>query len=88
MIIYEDKIYRKSDLIRLLEFHGLGCSYPTIIRYEKIGLITSPRSDKPGLKDRARVYTGAQLIDIVERVKNYESSKTKGKKVIYGIRKK
>lgn len=83
MIIRADKIYKKSHLMKLLEFHGLGSTYLTILRYERMGLIPSPRIMTDGLKVRQRRYTGAQLLEIVDIVKEYESKKTKGKKIIY-----
>lgn len=83
MEVRADKIYKKSHLSKLLEFNGLGSSYLTILRYERIGLIPSPRIMDEGLKVRQRRYTGAQMLEIVDIVKEYESKKTKGKKIIY-----
>ena len=64
-VIEDDKIYLKRDLIAHLRSLGLPCSHPTIVKYEKLGIIPSPRrkinrDDQPDW----RIYTGKELKEI------------------------
>lgn len=69
MDIDEHKLYFKRDLQAYLKSQGLPFSYPTIIKYERIGAIPSPRYTIEGFENRWRLYTGKEIIDIAEILK-------------------
>ena len=69
MEIDNDKLYLKRDLQLYLKKMGLPSSYPTIIKYEKMGLIPSPRRTIAGFEHKWRLYTGEEIKDIAEILK-------------------
>ena len=73
MKLDDEKIYLKQDLVKYLEFRGLPHSYPTILRYEKRGVIPSPRMNIKGTEyleftNKWRVYTGKTIKDIADLI--------------------
>lgn len=60
----DDKLYFKKDLLRFLKQQGLPHSKPTLIKYEKMGVIPSPRRRIEGFKLAWRIYTGATIKEI------------------------
>jgi hypothetical protein len=72
-----NNIYTKKHLLLALKEAGLPFSYPTLIAYEKAGIIPQPDS-KVSFADRNwRFYTGEEIENIVSKVKNYCESKKK-----------
>jgi len=77
--IQDNKLYFRSDLEAYLKDQGLPSTRPTIVRYEKLGIIPSPRSHIATMKKGKkgwRVYYGSEIKEIAEILK----SKMKGKK--------
>ena len=66
MALQDDKLYFKRDLQIYLRSLGIPFSYPTIIKYEKLGVIPSPRLTIEGFENRWRLYTGKEIRDIAE----------------------
>lgn len=66
MLIDNEKLYFKKDLIAYLKNEGLPFSYPTIIKYEKMGAIPSPRRMISGFKLKWRLYTGKEIKQIAK----------------------
>jgi len=66
MILDNDKLYFKKDLISYLKDQGLPYSYPTIIKYEKMKAIPSPRRMISGFKLKWRLYTGKEIKQIAK----------------------
>lgn len=56
-----DRLYYKSDLQRYLKSKNLPYSYPTILRYERLGKIPSPRRKVDDFTKQWRVYTGDEI---------------------------
>ena len=71
----DDKNYFKKDLLAYLKSKGLPASYPTLLDYERKGIIPSPRNQIEGFKVAWRVYTGKEIKKIV----NILQGKMKGK---------
>jgi len=67
--IEDNKLYFRSELEIYLKSQGLPFSKQTIIKYEKLGIIPSPRSHidtmKKGRK-RWRVYLGSEIKEIAK----------------------
>lgn len=63
-----DKLYYRSDLEKYLKKQGLPHSHPTIIRYEKAGIIPSPRNQIQTQK--SRVYTWEEILEIGKILKD------------------
>jgi len=61
MKIDRNKLYLKRDLQLYLKELGLPCSYPTIIKYERMGIIPSPRRTIAGFEHKWRLYTGKEI---------------------------
>jgi len=68
------EIYTKQDLYNALKEAGLPCSRPTVIRYEKLGLIAKNKTLK-GWKKATVIYTEAEIKKSVERIKEYVHNK-------------
>ena len=66
MVIKDDKFYFKKDLMNILREKGLPHSHVSIIKYEKLGLIRSPRRSAENFKYKWRIYTGAEIREIVQ----------------------
>ena len=83
MELEDEKNYYKHDLQAYLKSKGLPYSYPTILRYERLGVIPSPRRKVDDFTGRWRTYTGIEIKQIAHILseKVYESprQKTKGK---------
>lgn len=83
MELQSDRLYYKNDLQKYLKSRGLPYSYPTILRYERLGVIPSPRRKVDDFTRKWRVYTGddIKVIANILSEKSDESSrqKTKGK---------
>ena len=71
-----DKLYRRPALEKYLEENGLPHSHPTIIKYEKRGIIPSPRQQFDDTKYPPRAYTWDEIVQIGEILR----SKIKGGK--------
>lgn len=61
MELQSDRLYYKSDLQKYLKSRGLPFSYPTILRYERLGVIPSPRRKVDDFTKQWRVYTGDEI---------------------------
>ena len=73
MELDDEKIYLKKDLVSYLKSKNLPHSYPTILRYEKRGVIPSPRMNTKGMDylnftSDWRVYTGKTIKMIAEDI--------------------
>jgi len=83
MELIDDKNYHKHDLQTYLKSKGLPFSYPTILRYERAGVIPSPRRKVDDFTNKWRVYTGLEIKQIAhtlsERIYESPRKKTKGK---------
>jgi len=75
MDLIDDKLYFKKDLQVHLKMLGLPYSYPTILSYERKGLIPSPRRNIESFKTKWRVYTGKEIKEIGESIKNMVKKK-------------
>lgn len=67
MEIDENRFYYKRDLIAYLKSQDLPHSQPTIIKYEKLGIIPSPRNSSSS--NNWRLYTGKELKDIANSLR-------------------
>ena len=81
-LLEDDKIYYKHDLQEYLKIRGLPYSYPTILRYERLGVIPSPRRKVDDFTNRWRVYTGLEIKQIAHILseRTYETAGTKTKR--------
>lgn len=61
MELQSDRLYYKNDLQKYLKSKGLPFSYPTILRYERLGLIPSPRRAVDDFTRKWRIYTGDEI---------------------------
>jgi len=59
--IQDNKLYLKKDLLKYLGDKGLPCSYPTLLKYEKLGVIPLPKGGIDSFRSRWRVYTGKEI---------------------------
>lgn len=66
----DDKLYFKKDLLRYLKQKGLPHSKPTLLKYERMGIVPSPRRRIEGFKLAWRVYTGAMIKEIANIMKD------------------
>lgn len=64
------KLYPKKVLLTALKDAGLPFSYPTLLRYEKNGIIKRPVGEIK-YNDRSwRLYSEEEIATIVEIIKN------------------
>lgn len=61
MDIQNDKYYLKKDLMAYLKGIGVASTYPTILKYERMGVIPSPRRTIEGFKINWRLYKGSEI---------------------------
>jgi len=70
--LQDNKLYFRKDLTAYLKSQGLPFSKQTILKYERMGIIPSPRSHidtmKKGRK-RWRIYTGSEIKEIAKILK-------------------
>jgi hypothetical protein len=71
MKLENDKFYLKKDLLAYLKECGLPHTYPTLLSYEKKGIVPSPRRKIEGFKVAWRMYTGAEIKEIANILKEY-----------------
>jgi hypothetical protein len=67
----DNKLYFKKDLLTYLEQQGLPHTKPTLLRYERLGIIPSPRRRIEGFERAWRVYTGLQIKEISNILKEH-----------------
>lgn len=66
-----DKLYSKKHLLKALKAAKLPASYPTMLKYETLGVLTKPQGQVI-YDDRVwRFYTQKEIDANVQRVKNY-----------------
>lgn len=69
MDIKDDKVYYKGDLLAYLKSKGLPASYPTLLKYEKEGILPPPRKEKVGnFPKKWRVYTGREMKELANKM--------------------
>jgi len=73
-IQYHPKVY----LLKALKKAKLPCTYKTLIKYEKMGIIQRPASIATGYEDR--FYTDSEINKIIEEVRAYAVTLRKSKK--------
>ena len=71
MKLDDDKFYLKKDLLLYLKKSGLPHTYPTLLSYERKGIIPSPRRRIEGFKVAWRMYTGAEIKEIANTLKGH-----------------
>lgn len=71
-------LYSKKHLLQALREAGLPCSYPTLVRYEKEGIVSKP-AGMVGYMDREwRFYTQEEIEQVLAAVKAHvEASEEK-----------
>ena len=69
------QLYFSKTLLDYLKSKNLPHSKPSLIRYENEGIIQSPRTQVGSGKYSWRVYTGEEIEQIAEDLKNYLISK-------------
>lgn len=71
----KQKLYSKKHLLKALKSEGLPASHPTLIDYEKKGIIKPPSQSV--VYDNGtewRMYTKQEILDNVARVKKHHAS--------------
>ena len=67
--LIDKNLYFRKDLSAHLKSKGLPFTKNTILKYERLGIIPSPRSHVSTMKKgrkRWRVYTGAEIKEIAK----------------------
>ena len=68
-----NKIYSKKILLEKLKEVGLPFSYPTLLRWEKIGLIKRPKAEIHYTDRSWRFYSISEINGIIKIIKkNYK----------------
>lgn len=62
-------IYPKSSLLKVLKDNNLPCSYQTILRWEKSGLIKRPKGEFKYPDRSWRFYTQEEIKEIIDTIK-------------------
>jgi hypothetical protein len=75
---YKFTFYPKGYLLKALKKANLPCTYHTLIKYEKIGVIKRPGAVISGSEDR--FYTKDQIKEIIKEVRAYKIILKKSKK--------
>jgi hypothetical protein len=71
-----NELIGKKQLLQALKDAGLPCTYPTLLRFERMGLIAKPAS-LVAYEDRSwRFYTVEELRIIIEQVREYKNGNT------------
>lgn len=71
--------YSKQHLLIALAKAGLPCSYTTLIKYERNGIIPAPNSPATFKKSKRvwRFYSEEEIEDIIAKVKKHKVSSGK-----------
>lgn len=73
-----EAMFSKQHLLKALKEAGLPASYPTMLEYEKKGILPEPT--KIVFSDREwRLYTAEQITSAVDGVRDYVSNRDKPK---------
>ncbi len=62
-------------MLNALKEAKLPCSYPTLLAYEKIGVLLRPQGLVQYEKRVWRFYTQQEIMDNIERVRRYITAK-------------
>ncbi len=66
-----NKLYPKKILQKALEDANLPHSYPTLLRYEKKGLVKRPKGEIHYTDRSWRLYSEEEIAEIVEIIKKH-----------------
>jgi len=69
-----DKLFYLKHLSIYLKYKGLPFSHPTILNYEKAGIIKSSRLTIPHRGNNARVYTGPEIVGIAATLNSFKQN--------------
>lgn len=65
------KLYGKQHLMEALKKEGLPCTKPTLLEYERQGIIPAPETIVVG-SSRVPLYSKGELKNIVKLIKNHK----------------
>ena len=66
-----EKLYTRSELQYELKKAGLPSAYPTILRYEKTGVISKPVNAIHYVDRSWRLYTSEEIERIIRQIKGH-----------------
>lgn len=75
-----NKIFSKKHLLQALKNAGLPASYPTLLAYEKAGVVPHSEGNIEFADRRWRFYTEEEITNIIIRVKGYLDAKKTSQK--------